>query len=76
MDGVNPFSFQSTNYTIWPILLINYNIPPWMVVWKEHLMLSLIVPRKHQVRDMDVYLEPLIEEMLLLWNGIQMYDIS
>lgn len=30
---------------------------------------------KHQVRDMDVYLEPLIDEILRLWVDISMYDI-
>ena len=39
-------------------------------------MLSLIVPRKHQMKKMDVYLAPFIDEMQLLWKGITMYDIS
>jgi hypothetical protein len=47
-----------------------------MVMQKEHLMLSLIFPRKHQVGDIDIYLELLIEKMFLLCNGIQMYGIS
>ena len=28
------------------------------------------------VKDMNVYIEPLIDELLKLWNGITMYDIS
>ena len=39
-------------------------------------MLTLIVPGKHQVKKMDVYLAPFIDEMQLLWKGITMYDIS
>ena len=31
---------------------------------------------KYQVKDMNVYIEPLIEEILNLWNGITMYDVS
>ena len=31
---------------------------------------------KYQVKDMNVYIEPLIEYLLKLWNGITMYDIS
>ena len=31
---------------------------------------------KFQVKDMNVYIEPLIDEVLKLWNGIIMYDIS
>ena len=30
---------------------------------------------KYQVKDMNVYIEPLIDE-LFLWVGITMYDIS
>ena len=31
---------------------------------------------KFQVKDMNVYIEPLIDELLKSWNGITMYDIS
>ena len=30
---------------------------------------------KYQVKDMNVYIEPLIDELLNLWNGITMYDV-
>ena len=29
---------------------------------------------KYQVKDMNVYIEPLIDELLKLWNDISMYD--
>ena len=31
---------------------------------------------KYQVKDMNVYIEPLIDELWELWNGATMYDIS
>ena len=31
---------------------------------------------KFQLKDMNVYVEPLIDELLKLWNAINMYDIS
>lgn len=31
---------------------------------------------KYQVKDMNVYIESLIDELLKLWNGITMYNIS
>ena len=31
---------------------------------------------KYQVKDMNVYIEPLIDDLLKLWVGINMYDIS
>ena len=30
----------------------------------------------YQVKNMNVYIEPLIDELLKLWVGITMYDIS
>ena len=32
--------------------------------------------RKCQVKDMKVYIEPLIDELLKLWDNNTMYDIS
>ena len=31
---------------------------------------------KCQLKDMDVYIELLIDELLKLWNGIIVYDVS
>jgi len=29
-DGFNPFGDLSTSHSTWPIVLIPYNLPPWM----------------------------------------------
>ena len=76
MDGVNPFGFKSTAYSVWPVVLVNYNLPPSMAIKKGHLMLSLLIPGKHKVKHMDVYLEPLIDELEELWRGVTVMDIS
>ena len=39
-------------------------------------MHTLIVPGKHQVKNMYVYLVPFIDEMQLIWKGMRMDDIS
>ena len=71
MDGVNPFGLRSSLlWRTWPVVLVNYNIPSWLAIKKGHLLLSLILPRKHKVKNMDVYLAPLIDELLVLWNGV------
>lgn len=31
---------------------------------------------KYQVKDMNVYIEPLISDLVELWNNIIIYDIS
>ena len=30
---------------------------------------------KYQVKDINVYIEPLINKLMVLWNGVTMYDI-
>jgi hypothetical protein len=39
-------------------------------------MLALLIPGKYKVCNMDVYLAPLVEELQLLWEGVQMVDMS
>ena len=50
--------------------------PPWKTTKKGNILLSLLVPGKHKVKNMDVYLAPLIEELQELWNGIEVFDVS
>ncbi|MCO5578738.1 hypothetical protein L7F22_032583 [Adiantum nelumboides] len=75
-DGVNPFGLRSTKWSTWPVVLVNYNIPPWLSIKKGHLILSLLIPGKRKVKDMSVYLAPLIEELQDLWTGIKVVDNS
>ena len=76
MDGVNPYSLQNTNYFVWPLVVINNNIPPWFSVKNEQLRFALIVPDRRQVKNMDIYLQPLVDELKALWDGINVYDVS
>lgn len=76
MDGVNPYGLRSTTWSTWPVVLVNYNIPPWLSIKKGFLILALLIPGKYKVKNMDVYMEPLIEELEILWRGIHVHDIS
>jgi hypothetical protein len=78
LDGVNPFSNQSLSHSTWPVVLLNYNLPPWLVTKRFFLMLALLIPGKESVtsENVDVYLAPLIEELKQLWEGIEAVDAS
>ena len=39
-------------------------------------MLLFIQVGKYQVKYMNVYIEPLIDELVELWNSVTMYDVS
>ena len=76
-DGVNPFKLQRSTWSTWPVMLLNYNIPPWLTTKKFFIMLVLLIPGKQSVTGQffDVYLAPLVEELQHLWRGVLAYDI-
>lgn len=71
-DGINPFKTMKSKYSIWPVVLMNYNIPPWLAMKKNHLFLSLIIPGPKQAKVPDVYLDLVVKELLRLWTGVRM----
>ncbi|XP_058787440.1 uncharacterized protein LOC131661819 isoform X1 [Vicia villosa] len=77
-DGFNPFGVMSTNYSIWPVVLIPYNRPPWECMKHTSTILSMIIPGKQAPgNNIDVYLQPLIKELKELWyDGVQTLDLS
>ena len=64
MNDVNPYFLQNTNYYVWPVVAINNNTPPasWFSMKNEHLVLDIKVLGRGQVKNMDVYLQPFINE--------------
>ncbi|XP_028051487.1 uncharacterized protein LOC114256109 [Camellia sinensis] len=77
-DGFNPFGNMSTSYSMWPAILMPYNLPPWRCMKAPFFMMSLLIPGPNQPgTDIDVYLRPLIDELKELWeNGVMTYDAS
>nr|XP_027189367.1 uncharacterized protein LOC113786234 [Cicer arietinum] len=75
-DGFNPFGMMSTNYSIWPVILIPYNTPPWVCMKHTSFIMSMIIPgKKMPGNDIDVYLQPLVKELKELWTtGVDTYD--
>ena len=77
-DGFNPFTNMSRRYSLWPVMTVVYNLPPWMCMKQTYTMMSLLIPGPTEPgNDIDVYMQPLIEELKDLWvNGVETYDIS
>ncbi|XP_071687958.1 uncharacterized protein [Rutidosis leptorrhynchoides] len=75
-DGINPFGDLSSRHSTWPILLCIYNLPPWVCMKRKYIMMSLLIqgPKKPG-NDIDVYLQPLVDEIMELWStSIHVYD--
>ena len=75
-DGFNPFGNMSQSYSMWPVVLANYNLPPWMCMKDNNFILSTLIPGpKSPGKDMDVFLRPLVDELKELWeNGVDTRD--
>ena len=77
-DGFNPYRSQNVSYSIWPGICIPYNFPPSMCMKQSNFILSFLIPGKHAPgHNMDVYFQPLIEDLLHMFvNGVRTYDPS
>ena len=78
-DGLNPYSQKRSTHSLCPVLLLNYNIPPWLTIKKFFTMLSLLIPGPEAVTadHFDVFIEPLLEELRELWtHGILCNDAA
>jgi hypothetical protein len=66
---------MTNSYSIWPVIVVPYNFPPWMCMGQSNYMLSLIIPsKKSPGKDFHVFMQPLIANMLKLWEGVSTYD--
>ena len=56
-DGFNPFRSMSSKHSTWPVMLIPYNLPPWICMKETSLILSMIIPGPASPgNDIDIYI--------------------
>ncbi|KAF5347394.1 hypothetical protein D9758_011258 [Tetrapyrgos nigripes] len=74
-DGFAPFKKRSK--TAWPIILINYNLPPDVRCHLEHILSLGVIPGPTKPHDWDSFLWPLMEELSQLASdrGVPTVDI-
>ncbi|XP_071676770.1 uncharacterized protein [Lolium perenne] len=76
-DGMNPFGEQSYSHSTCPLTLCIYNIPHWLCMNLKLIMMPLLIQGPKQPgNDIDVYLRPLVDELLQLWGrpGVRVWD--
>ncbi|KAK5775767.1 hypothetical protein PVK06_043706 [Gossypium arboreum] len=67
---------MSTSYGTWPVVLVPYNLPLWICMKQSFFILSMIIPGEKGLKnDIDIYMQPLIEELKQLWAGVETYDV-
>ena len=75
-DGMCPFNMVSSKHSTWPVTLCIYNLPPWLCMKRTYIMMPLLIQGPKQPgNDIDVYLEPLVDDLMKLWNdGVKVWD--
>jgi hypothetical protein len=73
---MNSFGENRIVHIPWSVILAMYNIPIWLYRKRNYLMLFVLIqgPTKDGI-NIDVFLEPLMQDMVKLWSeGERMWD--
>jgi len=73
LDGFPVFS--TSNLSAWPIILINFNLPPDIRTHLVHILCYGVIPAPRAVKDTDSFLYPLYCELVKLAAGISTLDL-
>jgi hypothetical protein len=73
---MNPFNERMSDHSTWPVILTMYNIPTYLCQKRKYLFLTVLISGPKQLGiDIDVFLEPVMQEFKRLWRyGELMYD--
>ncbi|KAL0401328.1 UNVERIFIED_CONTAM: hypothetical protein Slati_4162700 [Sesamum latifolium] len=68
-DGFALHGQYGRTYSCWPIILTPYNLPLGMCMSSEYIFPMMVNPGPSDPKRLiDVYMEPLIEELQNLWH--------
>ena len=42
-NGMNPYGNLGTQHSSWPVLLVIYNLPPWLCMKRKYMMLFMMI---------------------------------
>jgi hypothetical protein len=69
IDVMNPFGETCSSHSICHVVLCIYNLPSWLCMKRKFIMMSMLISGLVQVgNDINVYLQPLIDDLLVLWK--------
>lgn len=76
LDGLNPWSKNKCNYSMWPIVLAQLNLPRNVRYHLANLLLIGIIPSQAQGKEpkhLDPFFEVLVDEIIFL-SSCKLYD--
>ncbi|CCO36852.1 hypothetical protein BN14_10999 [Rhizoctonia solani AG-1 IB] len=77
LDGFTLFKRRRKgNSTAWPLIIINYNLPPEIQTHFENVICVGVIPGPRQFKDLNSFLIPLLDELMELESGVTTRDHS
>ena len=75
-DGMNPFGNMSSSHSTWSMTLCIYNLPHWLCMKQKYIMMPMLILGLRQPgNNINVYLKPLMQDLVILWNdGVHVWD--
>ncbi|CAM8948489.1 unnamed protein product [Rhodiola kirilowii] len=68
-DGFNLFGAAALSHSTWPIVVMPYNLPPSLCMKKEFNILTMLISGpKSPGKCLNVFMQPLIDELNMLWD--------
>jgi hypothetical protein len=50
------FQKKNTKYSMWPVFVVPYNLPPWACMQESNFMMTLLIPGPSSPgKDFDVF---------------------
>ena len=79
INGFPPYNNATpTVYSVWHVVLLVYNLPHTMCMKDPYMSMTLLVAGPNDPgKNLNVYLRPLIDELIKLWEvGVYTFDAS
>jgi hypothetical protein len=74
-DEFTPFSRSSTAYLCSLVFMMPYNLPPTKCMKEEVTFLAMVISvPKDPCTKINVFMQPFIEELKVLWEEVEAYD--
>ena len=57
------------SHSTWHVTLCMFNLPSWLCIKRKYMMMPVLIQGLKQLGNAnEVYLRPLVDELLLLWK--------
>ena len=77
-DGIIPYKNNAIKHSTWVLLITIYNLPPWLLTKKFFISPACLIPgpKSPTAENIDVFLAPIVRDLLRLWHGVPAIDMS